>query len=860
MIKLKKIITLLLALALLLPMAVLTPAAEDEKWMFIDGENITRALNTAIVYRNIASTGQSQWGFDVVVDASGYVTEIIEGGLPEGENLAVPEGGMVISASGSKTNWLRSNLSVGSKVFYDAPNQKLFLCNSIGTFDPYFTRIAEVNGSDGEYLITNPSVKGTPAYKYSVAVDAKGFVSMRGSDIVAPEGGFLVSASTKSDMQFLIMYAPLGAKCTVNSGIVSFGYNQTMHTRTAETALLNAEALIYNAKMSFADVDFASLDASVSEISNLINGSLTYEKLTEILVRIENEITSVCHDREISELRGAYHTPREKDINQVRATVKRAKENGLNSILLRVSNGYGTIIPLPEDNRFKQDSYFGGFDVLKAYITVCEEEDISLTLAIDVFYNESAFLAAPEWLTKTNKGESKITNRFYSPASAEFAEYYLDYISYIVNEYDVKSIVFDSLRYPRFSEDCDFGYDDNTLNDFASAYGISFKEASEIKTKLFDSPHWQSWVEYRVGLVTNMAKTISDTVRNLRPDVTLLAVTARDSVDYFYSQDAICWIQEGIFDGLCLELYERDRDENDPLDPLSYSDSAVVHKGALFGAYTAKEKFYFVGLESSASVSHAEMERAVTDSRSIGADGFMFSDLDSFANGNYASRLQKGAMYGEAISPLSETDKAIRRLLEYSKTKINDCVLAFGGCDEETAQNALSKINEAIFNIDKGEKTSYQTAKTLESDIAMILAASSAKLSVLKEFEAITKLALLHKEPKSDIPETEDPPITDESGSEESEISGTDESHPEESENESLTEDESEESGEKIPFGETGSGISFANLLIYTFVGIALIASLIAFTVGIRRKNKREPNSHMPRSAAKEREQGGNEE
>ena len=48
---------------------------------------------------------------------------------------------------------------------------------------------------------------------------------------------------------------------------------------------------------------------------------------------------------------------------------------------------------------------------------------------------------------------------------------------------------------------------------------------------------------------------------------------------------------------------------------------------------------------------------------------------------------------------------------------------------------------------------SYEEAKTLESDIAMLYSASEAKRAVLTEFEALTKLCLLKKESTVTPPE-----------------------------------------------------------------------------------------------------------
>lgn len=852
-----KAVSVLIAVLTVMPMLLLAAGAttdaglpEAEKLLFIDGENVTREVNTAIVYRGVASTGQSQWGHDIVVDADGTVTDIIEGGLSEGEDLAVPEGGMVISAAGAKVQWMRDNIAVGTKLFYDGYTRKLFVCDASGMFDPYFTKTAAVSGT-GNYLITNPAADGAPYYTYSIAVDASGMIVARGSGAAAPEGGFLISAATEDDMQFLLMYAPVGAGCTVADGVATFTYNATMLKRTAETALLSAEAKIYSAKMEFADIDFTVLDAAVAEISAATAEVIDYKALSDIMMRIE-AVTAACCDREQSELRGAFHTPDERDINEVRATVNTAKSAGLNTIILRATNGYGTFIPLPSGNKFSQDPHFGGFDVLKAYIDVCAEENIALVLSVDVYYNEYASIAAPEWMSETNTGEVGLSDKYYSPSSAEFREYFVDYVRHIVGNYDIDSIMFDYLRYPKFSENCDYGYDYITLQTFAEANGITISEVDAIKTELFASPHWEAWVEYRKGLVTEMAESLDAAIKELRTDVTVIAVSARDSVDYFYMQDSIGWIESGIFDGLCVALYERDESENDPIDELGYADGIVAKKGEIFGAYTAKEKFFLTALD--AGTDTGELSAAVSESRNIGADGIVFSNMDEFLM--RADRLCTGVLNGSAVSPLGNTVYAMKLILEYSKTKINDSIVAFGGCDEETASAALEKINEAIMALGDGA-LSYETASTLESDIAMLFASSAAKHSVLKEFEAVTKLALLHKTATAVTPPDIDKP--DFSGDE----SGTpDESSTPEEDNEG---DESAGDGdgkdESAPdFADDSGGIAFGDILIYLFVGITAIAALTATVVGIRRKSRRPANRHMPRAVAKDAEESGEEE
>ncbi|MFR5863725.1 MAG: hypothetical protein ACLUFV_00075 [Acutalibacteraceae bacterium] len=81
--------------------------------------NVTRWDNFLVVYKDIAATGQNEWGHNIVVDADSQVVRILEGGDAAGKNLAVPAGGMVVSATGEKAQWLKDNIAIGDYVIYD---------------------------------------------------------------------------------------------------------------------------------------------------------------------------------------------------------------------------------------------------------------------------------------------------------------------------------------------------------------------------------------------------------------------------------------------------------------------------------------------------------------------------------------------------------------------------------------------------------------------------------------------------------------------------------------------------------------------------------------------------------------------
>ncbi len=843
----KKIIALAITAALLLSLGALFPLAAEEQWIFIDGINITRSVNTAVIYRDISSTGQNQWGHNIVVSAENTVTDIIEGGDAAGENLAVPEGGMVISASGTKVEWFQSNIKKGSKVSYDPYSRRLFICDAEGSYSPFFSREAAVSGGESSYYISNPALEGTPVYSFTVAVDANGYIIARGSNASAPEGGFTLSAGTKTDVEFLKMYAPIGGECSVEGNKANFSYDRTLLPKTLELAIFNAKSALNTAKSQFMDFDLEKAEALIAAAeeakAQIPNSKTAFSAVFNQAYILETELSSLLTESPASELRAAFHTPSETSIGAVRQTLNSLKDSGLNSVILRLSNGYGSFIPLPEDFKFRQDSKFNGFDVLDAYISLCEEMDISLTLCVDVYYNEYASVAAPNWLSETNGSSKKVANVFFSPASTEFSDYYVSYIEYIITHYNIKSLMFDSLRYPRFSETGDLGYDSNTLNRFAEKHQISSAQIEKLKTDLFSSAHWKKWVEFRADLVDTMAMRLSEAVRAKRSDITLSVVAARDTVDHYYMQNATDWINEGLFDGLCVSLTDDAKEESNPIPELGYTDDFVYEKASTYKAYTADKAFLFGALECGETVSTAELSDAIKALRSLGAEGFVLSSLDSYLSQHRETLLKQGPLARDAVSPLGDTEGAVKAILEYSKNKISNALVSLGGCTEATAALAGAKLNDALQLLNSGELTA-EASKALESDLAVLLAEMPAKNEALKEIKAVTKLLMLAKAESGTVVT---PPIDEPDTSTPAE----DSSHSESSEAESGGEDTV--STPLYPLEEEESGIDIGSILIYAFVGIALVAAIIGAVVSVKRAKAKPANRHLPKAAIAER-------
>ena len=840
----KYILSLIITFALVLPLGLVyvNAAPESDDWLFIDGINIPRQGNSAVVYQGISRALENRWGVDVVVDAEGKVTEIIESNTGKEEGTAVPQDGFVLSVSGSKTDWVSANLSVGNIVCFDPHTQRLFPCDSNGNFDPYVTKSFNLNPqSYGFAVAEDEGVEFKTDFVYTVTLDGNGKVIARGRNVEIPEGGVAIEATTEATRNDLIAYAPLGSVCTIKDNVATFSLTKKDLKACLDLAIANATQAMTDAKTTFAKMDLDVLETLIAQANELGNEALDYKTVFNMIYRLETQAEYICSEGQNIELRAAFHTPEETSNEAVKKTVLQAKMSGLNTIILRVSNGFGTFIPLPDDNKFSQDSKFNNFDILKSYIKNCNDNGISLALCFDVYYNEYASIANSQWLSETNTGEEGMSKKFFSPANAEFKAYYIDYVKYVLSNYDIKTVMFDSLRYPKFNEKTDLGYDFDTMEMFAEAKGVSIEEVRKIKTDLFSSPLWSDWVSFRSGLVTSMATDISTVVRETRSDVNLLFVAQRDTISHYYLQDSVGWLNYNLFDGVCVALYDGDEDEKDLIGGNAYYDDFVSDKCSIFQQVTKDNAFLFAGLESSNELSSDLINRAIGDARNIGANGFVLSNLTDFVPKAEKVNLSTSGHF-PAVSPLSDLQANAKTILEAARLRMYNDVYLAGACDFETVTLAHEKI-DAVLEAIKTSPFTFEQAKQLEDDMGVIFAASEAKSAIVKDFSALTKMAKLAK---SQVEEPENPPVEESKPIEESsEVVSEEESSVIES---SVAEESVVSSLEK---DEGGFEFNFGEILIYAFVGFTAIAALTAMIVGIKRKKNTPSNRHMPKGSAK---------
>lgn len=102
----------------------------------INGTNTTRKQDTIILYKDKATTETNAWGFEITVDADGYITVL------GGNNSAIPEGGFVLSGHGVGKTTLSEAAKLGMKVTVSADGKSATLAfDKDGALEGYQTKL-----------------------------------------------------------------------------------------------------------------------------------------------------------------------------------------------------------------------------------------------------------------------------------------------------------------------------------------------------------------------------------------------------------------------------------------------------------------------------------------------------------------------------------------------------------------------------------------------------------------------------------------------------------------------------------------------------------------------------------------------
>jgi uncharacterized lipoprotein YddW (UPF0748 family) len=341
-------------------------------------------------------------------------------------NADIPVNGIVISATGSRRNWLKT-LKPGDTLSFQEDWFQQRQAH-IGAIDPSPTNNPLGSGFPG-FRASNQIVvydsgygrpnTGTNEFGFEVTVRNGIVTDQEGSDSTIPADGFILSGHGRG-RSWLIGNAPIGAKIqlspdgkTVNSTIDFDTYIYQFDQRWASSPCADS---VWTAKPS---VDHAC-DVIRGQRENALRlqaGGLPVqaaetiqEALNGMNVRIWQSYTAFPNET----IRGAWHRPVETTAAKIGQTLDTLKAAGINTIFLETYfHGY-TIFPsktfrdygLPEEN-----PKFKGVDLLQLWTEEAHKRDMKVHAWFQVFYGG----------TKAYKPPGPILSKYPSWANVQFA-------------------------------------------------------------------------------------------------------------------------------------------------------------------------------------------------------------------------------------------------------------------------------------------------------------------------------------------------------------------------------------------------------------------------------------------------------
>lgn len=707
--KIKKVVFILLFCLIITAQTSPVYAQTEASVYHIDSVNGTRWQDYLCVYQNRATTEQNQWGYNIVVNSEGIVTEKIPSGDERGSNLAIPEGGMVVSGNGGASKEIYDAVNLGDNCLFDEYSMRVYFSKS--EINPFYTKSISITGYnatryDNTVILYNISGNktNTNTFGYEVCVDADGYIiSSGGNNSVVPEGGYVISAISSEDKAVLQMYYTVGAKCELKDSSVSVTYGKEQLKKTVEGELLLFKEQLEIAKSQYRLLDYDAIETAVSNIK--MNNINTIQERNAIIKEIQ-DLKMMLVESKAVETRSVWYYPTETNVTDIKKIVAEMKATGINEVVLSTSSSDGTFVPIDTDKiPFIQDPIVQEFDILQAYIDECRANDISIVFLVPVFHAPYAE-TNEEWLDVTNTG-AKRDAKFLSPANEEYRQVFMEFLQTIIDKYDIDGIQIDFVRYSQFYNGVDGGYDEATIKLFEEKTGNDASVVKELGEQLNAHALWTTWRNFKTELINNWVHEIYNTIKTEHPDVFLsAAVAASDNVRSYY-QDPNTWVRNGYIDGIYV---------------MSYSEGIYETSTNPFVKARGDDSYLVMGCGAYLSITNQSLIEQTDNAGVLGADGTAYFEWSAVVSHGYTEIL-KTLFKNDAIPYTADTSAVVDGLVATAKERILLYCDSTDTAKADELKNILSILPDTGADIDTLNNIISQLSSALEDDVEKYLTA-----------------------------------------------------------------------------------------------------------------------------------------
>ncbi len=706
-----RLLFLLMAAVLLVQSMGICAFAEGETYGFaVDSVNGIRWEEYICVYKDIPSTGQNIYGCNIIV-INGVVTEKLSAGDERGEDLAVPENGFVVSGIGNNGTAMFNAVNVGDNAVFDEYGKRVLF--SSGEIDPFTEYEIEITGyNDARYdntvIIYNKAgeTTGTNPYGCEAVVDKDGYViAMGGNNSVIPQGGFVVSVIDNPDISDMLINFTIGAKCQITGNKVKVTYSAEELKRTAEFELDLIKQDFEAAKNQFRLVDHHAIRSAIDAVD--IEEISTLEQRNDVIDQIK-AIKPLLVEQKTVDTRSVWHDPTERTAEEIKATVEAAKAAKINEFIVYVNSSDGTLIPIPDHMPLDKDPIVKEFDLLQTYIDQCRANDMSIVVVVPVMSSNIAW-TKKQWHDVTNTGEKG--ELFYSPANTEYRQAFMNYIRFILDNYDVDGLQLDYIRYSEYQEgfSVESGYDDATIALFEEKTGHGRDVVEAIGIKRENHRYWSVWRNFKVELINSWVEECYNIAKEIRPDIYVTAAVAESMGKEVYCQDYAAWLKGGYIDGIY---------------PMTYNQGVNEYTINAFGRSITDKSFMVMGSGSFLSRDNEYIIDEVRNTAIYGGDGVAHFEWTAVRDLKYTELFANEIYTSDAIPLTADKTEVVTKLLETAEKRIK----LYEG---ENADQVKALITKSTEKADIEKAVSDIKALVSESDGEYLLRDMDLALRVL---------------------------------------------------------------------------------------------------------------------------------
>lgn len=439
---------------------------------------------------------------------------------------------------------------------------------------------------------------GTNEWGIEAVVDNGYIISIGGNNSLIPENGLVISGNELAS-QWINNNLTVGMKVDITENTINYVKSENTSIYRARVIYakilkrIDEKKIDFNDQLSKCNEEVAELFKQFCEAKNNENVDDARVYSTQILKQVQNLFYQTFSPKK-GEFRGVWIRLNDKTPEQLKNTIKRMADAGINAILPEtVYNGY-SIYPNAHQ-LMPQLPQFEGWDPMAVMIEECKKYNIKVIPWCEMFFiggkNSPIAKKKPEWLGKFRTGKTAAVLepgfQYLCPSRPEVHKFLLEILDTLLTRYDLSEIQLDYIRYS-LSEPWEKG-----------ACYCDFCQKKVKKQNHFDikkitpenKNEWKQWNEYRINNITTFVAEVNDLVQKKHPNVDLSAdVFPNPQISLTHKfQDWKSWVDKSMIDVVYIMTYSVDNktvhdDSKSMIDILKGSSSeGVVGLGPYMG-------------------------------------------------------------------------------------------------------------------------------------------------------------------------------------------------------------------------------------------------------------------------------------